>query len=82
MHWLQIHDFPHQTKRHFLQPRAHYQASLILGISGVVPEFPEINFEIVPKIRKSVACAGQFAFDLIHFNACEKLMWLAYCDTV
>ena len=30
------------------------QASLISGISGAVPEFPEINFKIVPKIRKSV----------------------------
>ena len=29
-------------------------ASLIPGISGAVPEFPEINFEIVPKIRKYV----------------------------
>ena len=58
------------------------QASLISGISGVVPEFPEINFEIVPKIRKFVACVGRFGFDLIHSNACEKLMWLADCDTV
>jgi hypothetical protein len=31
---------------------------LISGISGAVPEFSEINLEIVPKIRKSVACAG------------------------
>jgi hypothetical protein len=36
----------------------HHQASLISGISGAVPEFSEINLEIVPKIRKSVACAG------------------------
>jgi hypothetical protein len=36
----------------------HEQASLISGISGAVPKFPEINLEIVPKIRKFVACAG------------------------
>ena len=35
----------------------HRQASLISGISGVVPEFPEINLKIFPKIRKFVACA-------------------------
>ena len=52
----------------------HEIASLILEISGAVPEFSEINFEIVPKIKKFVACAGQFGFDLIHSNACEKLM--------
>ena len=46
-------------------------ASLILGISGAVPEFPEIDFKIVLKIRKSVACVGRFGFDLIHSNACE-----------
>jgi hypothetical protein len=34
------------------------QASLILGISGAIPEFFEINLEIVPKIRKFVACAS------------------------
>ena len=32
-------------------------ASLIFGISGAVPEFSKINFEIVSKIRKFVACA-------------------------
>ena len=51
-----------------------YQASLISGISGAIPEFPEINIKIVPKIRKFVACAGRFGFDLIHSNAFEKLM--------
>jgi hypothetical protein len=34
------------------------QASLNSGISGAVPEFSEINLEIVPEIRKSEACAG------------------------
>ena len=51
-----------------------HAGSLISGISGAIPKFSEINFEIVPKIRKFVACAGRFGFDLIHSNACEKLM--------
>lgn len=46
----------------------------MLAINSVVLDFSNINFKIVPKIRKSVACAGRVGFDLIHSYAPKILI--------